>query len=207
MENNKYNNSKIYKIVDIGYNEMYIGSTTKKLTERMANHRCSYRANKNVGAIKILFDKYGVENCKIELIENFPCNNKEELHKKEGEHIKNNNCVNKNIAGRTKKEYIKELKEKNNYIISPEKNKEYYLNFKNKNKDKLKEKKICPICNGNYNYYSKSVHLKTMKHQKAENLLNENNVEMDKIENININLKEILNKKIEELKEQLNKIN
>ena len=47
----------------------------------------------------------------IELIELFPCNSKEELNKKEGEHIRTNNCVNKLIAGRTDFEYRKENKE------------------------------------------------------------------------------------------------
>ena len=34
-------------------------------------------------------------NEEIELVENYPCNSKEELEKKEGEYIKNNECVNK----------------------------------------------------------------------------------------------------------------
>jgi hypothetical protein len=35
-----------------------------------------------------------------------------ELDKREGEHIRNNNCINKYIAGRTMKEYYEDNKEK-----------------------------------------------------------------------------------------------
>ena len=42
----------------------------------------------------------------------FISNNKEELNKREGYHIQNNNCINKNVAGRTFKEYIELNKDK-----------------------------------------------------------------------------------------------
>jgi hypothetical protein len=59
----------------------------------MCNHRYDYQRYKkngqkgDVGVYKI-FDEFGVENCKIELVELFPCASKMELHKKEGEYIK-----------------------------------------------------------------------------------------------------------------------
>jgi hypothetical protein len=59
---------------------------------------------------KILFEKYN--DVRIELIECFPCDNKEQLTKKEGEYIRKLDCVNKNIAGRTYKEYVKIIKKK-----------------------------------------------------------------------------------------------
>ena len=42
-----------------------------------------------------------MENCKIELVENYACNSKEELNAREGFYIQNNECVNKLVAGRT----------------------------------------------------------------------------------------------------------
>jgi hypothetical protein len=96
-----YKNSKIYKIIDLEYTKMYIGSTTQLLTKRFCSHKSKYNKYKknNIGYISsfILFDEFGIDNVKIELIENYPCNNKEELLKKEGEYIKNNICVNKII--------------------------------------------------------------------------------------------------------------
>ena len=50
----------------------------------------------------------------IELIEDFPCNSKKELNRREGQHIRNNDCVNKNIAGRTKKEWNLDNKDETN---------------------------------------------------------------------------------------------
>ena len=79
-----------------------------------------------------MFDEYGVQNCKIELIENYPCTSKEELFKREGFYILNNECVNKKIAGRSQKEYKKQ------YNID---NKEYFKQYREDHKDKIAEQK------------------------------------------------------------------
>ena len=60
----------------------------------------------------------------IELLELCPCGCKEELHKKEGEYIRNTKCVNKRIAGRTPKESSKAYRQKNKDKIA-KKYKEY----------------------------------------------------------------------------------
>jgi hypothetical protein len=51
------------------------------------------------------------EDAYIELIEDFPCNSKKELHRQEGVYIRNNDCVNKCIAGRPKEESSKIYRE------------------------------------------------------------------------------------------------
>ena len=118
MENqNKYHNGKIYKITDIGYNKCYIGSTTEELSQRMARHRRDFKQFLNVGKGSHrrsydIFNEYGIENCKIELIEYYKCDTMQELRRKEGEHIKNNECVNKQVAGRTKSEWEQDNKDK-----------------------------------------------------------------------------------------------
>jgi hypothetical protein len=48
-----------------------------------------------------------------------------------------------------------------------EKREEYYHNFKEKNKDKIREKHICEVCYGSYTYFHKSTHNKTKIHLKA----------------------------------------
>ena len=107
-----YENGKIYKVVDNGYNLCYYGSTVQPLSKRFSTHKKDYvryrdgRKERPLTICKI-FDEYGVDNCKIELVELFPCNSKEELHKREGEHIRNNDCVNKFIPGRSQEEYRK----------------------------------------------------------------------------------------------------
>ena len=69
-----YSKSKIYIIQVLGKSEYYIGSTTSSLAKRIAWHRDSYKQNiKNQCMVKLLFDKYGLENCKIKLYEEYPC--------------------------------------------------------------------------------------------------------------------------------------
>ena len=52
------------------------------------------------------FDEFDVKNRKIVLIEEYPCQNRKQPEKKEGEYNENEkNCLSKCIAGRTRKEY------------------------------------------------------------------------------------------------------
>jgi hypothetical protein len=110
----KYQNGKIYKITDNAYTKMYIGSTTQSLSRRFSKHKFSYKSWQNGGYDKVsvfdLFNEFGIENCKIELIEAYPCNNRDELEKKEGELIRANICINKLIVGRSHREYYIEHK-------------------------------------------------------------------------------------------------
>ena len=145
MEENKYQRGKIYKIVDNGYNMVYYGSTVKLLCQRMGNHRDLYKKNSLKCLTKTIFDKYGIENCKIELVENYPCNSKEELLKREGYYIKNNDCINKQVAGRTIKEYrdehkdnMKKYREQNKDKLL-EQGKEYYKKHKDKKLEQNKK--------------------------------------------------------------------
>jgi hypothetical protein len=107
-----YQQGKIYKIIPTNTDDdiCYVGSTTRPLLcQRMVEHRKGYKRWKGGKCEKTtsfeLFEKYGIENCVIELIEIAPCNSKDELIRKEGQYIRLLNCVNKKIAGRTKQEY------------------------------------------------------------------------------------------------------
>ena len=74
----------------------------------------------------LLFDKFGLENVKIELIEEYPCENLQQLRQREGFHIRSENCINKYIAGRTLAEHYQDNKDK-----IDEQHRQYY----SKNKD------------------------------------------------------------------------
>jgi hypothetical protein len=110
-----YQKGKIYKLWSPQGTdeEVYYGSTCNDLRYRKYGHK-----NKTHNcSSKILFEKY--DDVRIELIEDYPCNNRAELNKKEGEYIRENKCLNKAIAGRTMKEYLKvyrenKIKEKRN---------------------------------------------------------------------------------------------
>jgi hypothetical protein len=83
---------------------------------RMGGHRRNYNVFKMATTIRLWFMiclmNMGLENCKIELVELFPCTCKAELEAREGFYIKNNECVNRITVGRTRKEYYEENKEK-----------------------------------------------------------------------------------------------
>ena len=113
---NKYQNGKIYKIEDVGYNKCSIGSTCEDLCQRMARHRAIYKQyakgkKASYSSSFDLFDEFGLDNCKMELLETVVINTREELRRHEGRHIQNNECINKRLAGRTDQQYYKDNKE------------------------------------------------------------------------------------------------
>ena len=151
-----------------------IGSTTEPLSKRMERHRSKYkeylRGEGDNTRVYWLFDEFGVENCKIELIENYSCNSREELERQEGKHQKNNDCINKIIAGRTRQE---RYKEENEYIcfqqkvyreLHPEKRQEESRRRYEKKKGEFLEKKLCG-CGKAYTQCHKKRHEQTKKHQ------------------------------------------
>ena len=141
---NRYHGGKIYKIVDNAYTECYFGSTIQPLYKRWMEHKRGFVSGKKLYSTSILFNKYGIENCKIELVEAYKCENKEELNKKEGEYIKKNVCVNKNRAGEqmTQKECYEKYKGKKKEYQEANKEhiKQYHKEYREENKDKIKQK-------------------------------------------------------------------
>lgn len=73
----------IYKITNLMNNKIYIGQTTQTLKERMRAHLKDYKRNL---PIDVDLYKYGIENFKVEVIDN--ATNKEELDQKEIYYIK-----------------------------------------------------------------------------------------------------------------------
>ena len=106
-----YQDAKIYKIVNPENNLVYYGQTTRELKDRFYQHK----SKSNSCSSSLLF-KSGTQY--IELLENFPCENKKELDAKELFYINNNECVNihkpRNITKkeRSKEEYLNRNKEK-----------------------------------------------------------------------------------------------
>ena len=144
-----YKKGQIYKLWTLESDEIYIGSTTQPLYKRLSVHKnASNKCNS-----KILFERYG--NIKIELIEAFPCDNIEELNRREGHFQRLNKefIVNRNIAGRTNKEY---------YIDNADKISEYYKEYYTDNTDKILERnKLYTIKNAKkINEYQKEYNIK-----------------------------------------------
>ena len=117
-----YSVGKIYKIINPQNETIYIGSTIQTLSKRFCRH--NHKGNGN----------------KIILLENYPCNSREELNKKEQELIEQyDNLLNQVRAFNSEeynKKYYKQYNENNKNELS-EKAKVYY----EKNKNKITEKK------------------------------------------------------------------
>ena len=78
-----YQEGKIYQIYITNNNDIYVGSTTQKLCERMRSHRaCVNTEAKQHYPLYKLFSEYGVDTFYIELLEKCPCHVIEELRKK-----------------------------------------------------------------------------------------------------------------------------
>jgi len=171
-----YSQGKIYKLCD--NEKYYIGSTCKSLKQRLSTHK-GWKNKK----MKCACDNMNWDNVQIELLEECPVNNKEELLEKENYYIlahkKDTNCV--NILRAIRPEYMRT----DNYYHT-----QYYKNNKDKcdeytkkyrqtdagkearqreqskYKDKYTENNIvlnCPICNSIVTKYKLNRHQKTNK--------------------------------------------
>ena len=137
---NKYNTSMIYSIRSPATEQYYIGSTTQLLCKRFSDHKINYKAYlKGTSKFTTSFKILELGNAYIELLEEYECDNKTQLEKREGEFIREhkNNCVNKRIEGRTKKEYRTDNIEKSK--VYREVNIDKAIKYKIDNKDKIKK--------------------------------------------------------------------
>lgn len=168
MEDERYRRGQIYTIRNIKDDTMiYVGSTIDSLSKRFYNHKAVCK----IAESKITLHKLIINNdwadWYIELYEQYPCNNRAELCKREGEVIREIGTINKCIAGRTMKEY---------YEDNVDRLKENSKKYREDNADKIKEynkkyhddnaKKVCcDICG----IFSIKINLK--RHQQTKKCL------------------------------------
>jgi len=181
-----YSYGKIYKITSESTGLVYYGSTALYyLSKRLSTHIQDYKKylrgkHHYISAFKLL----ECEDYKIELIKDFPCANKSQLTTEEGKYIRENECVNLHIPGKTKEENHKAAKEyrKEYYIKNIDRHKELNKIWRETNKDKIKhidieyrkqnkqkidERRSKPYtceCGSTIIWGNKSKHFKTKKH-------------------------------------------
>ena len=161
----KYQDGKIYKILNCKTTDIYVGATCQRLAKRMMNHRTKVKEGKDT-ALYNKMREIGIEHFYIELIENYPCENSEQLNKREGEWMREIATLNEKVAGRTNKEYKKDNKEK-----IREQEKEYYETRSEticaKQRQRYNEitsvKMTCDICGSIHNKKNKPLHLRSKK--------------------------------------------
>ncbi len=125
MASKDFKNGRIYCIRNMIDDDIYVGSTCQPISKRMPKHRenRNYKNNRNM-KLYVKMRDIGVDNFYIELIEECPCDNLEQLRRREGHFIRERATLNQVIAGRTVQEHRKEY-----YIANKEHldtlNKEY----------------------------------------------------------------------------------
>ena len=193
-----YQNGKIYCIRNNIDDDIYVGSTTQPLSKRMAWHRDGMKHNKKKH-LKIYqkMNEQGYDQFYIELIEEYQCDNVEQLRRREGEIIRQlKPALNKEIAGRTIKEWYEDNREKKieqtrqykdenkdwfkeyckTYAeINKERISHYQKEWYEENKNRINTRRFerfdCD-CGGKFTLGHKSEHLQTKKHQEYLNSKN-----------------------------------
>ena len=151
---NRYENGKVYKLIDQESEYFYIGSTCDTLSKRLCRHKAVAKTKPNIKVYKV-FNDIGWDNIKIVLIEEHCLENKEQLLREENKIIMmykdDEKCLNSLFAwvGLEHKEYCKKyyqdnilrLKEKSNeYRQEHKEEKNQYLRqYRQDNKEKLRE--------------------------------------------------------------------
>ena len=188
MTDNRYSNSKIYKIVNENTGMFYIGSTCLPLHKRFYQHKHNSKKDKhkNIKLYKY-FTEPTFDDFKIVLVEEFNLENKEQLKREENKYIEkfinDDKCLNMNLSytGLDKNEYCKLYHQENRKKIIEQKkeyrkeNIDYFRNYdrirnqyderKMKMKEYKSQKFIC-ICGAEIRNDSRSKHNKTIKHIK-----------------------------------------
>jgi hypothetical protein len=121
---NRYANGKIYRLVSSIDDQFYVGSTCDTLPKRLYKHK--YEAKRSPQQkIYEHFNNIGWEHVSIVLVEEFSCDNKMQLERKEREHIEAMKpTLNKIVPTRTHKEWVQA-------------NPDYDKQYQNANKDKI----------------------------------------------------------------------
>ena len=167
---NKYQRGKIYRIICNITNLCYVGSTTyHTLAQRLSVHKTDFKRWKE-NKLKHKCSSVNVlesNNYNIILIENFPCNCRDELE-----------CVNLVLPSRTRQEYLIDNKDKilssrkEHYYSNHERKLEIARTYREKNPDKViecnkKQAEMPPIlceCGMYYTYKHKARHLSSKRH-------------------------------------------
>jgi len=134
----KYKNGKIYTIRYKNDDSLiYVGLTVQPLFKRWHQHKSRVNNKEYNTLVYIKIRETNIEDWYIELYEEFSCENKEQLNKREGQIIREIGTLNKKISGRKYNEWYKDNQNK---IL--EKQKEKYEDNKSKISEQHKENRL-----------------------------------------------------------------
>ena len=191
-----YQLAKLYKIVCRISGEVYVGSTCEPtLARRLVAHRSACKAyyENSKGSCCASFQIILRGDYYIDLLENFPCNNNDELRKKEREYYDIIECINKVrpflfieelkaeriIYDEIHKDIIRE--QHNKYVethrerVNECKRLNYHKNKAIKTEEEIEAKRLLQL--------EKAKHMRTLLKEKQETIRRENpNYEIEKKE-------------------------
>jgi hypothetical protein len=145
---------RIYKLIDNTNGNIYIGSTTQTLNQRLSDHKCCYGRYLNGKDHYITsFDIIKNNNYKIECIEVLKNTTKQIILEREKYFIQNTKCINIIIPIRSKEEH--EIQ----FSIYRKKGEKWY-----QSKNDWEHKKYECICGSITNQAKKFRHNKSIKH-------------------------------------------
>ena len=132
-----YSQAKIYKVTNDFNSDVWIGTTCDTLVKKFSVHKADAIRNLRKDCIlHNLIREHGFERFRIQLIEDFPCEDLYQLRQRQGH-------------------YVREMKAVNKYADD----KDYY----EKNKERISEKIICE-CGCSITRYALYKHQKTKRH-------------------------------------------
>ena len=134
-----YSKGKIYKITNDYNNDIYVGSTCDTLAKRYSNHKKDSKKERcqNMNIYKLM-NEIGFDRFRIELIENYPCEDRYQLRQKEGYYIRQMGTLNMKIECRTSKEWEEDNKDyMHEFRLEYEKLRIRPQNYFDKRKDKI----------------------------------------------------------------------
>ena len=112
---------KIYKITNDYNDDVYVGSTCDTLVKRFSAHKNNKNSPEKMNRpLYALMREIGNDRFRIELIEDYSCEDKYQLRQREGYFIREIGTLNKRVECRTKEERYRENKD-----LILEKQKEY----------------------------------------------------------------------------------
>ena len=162
--NSKYKDGKIYKITSEQTDKFYIGSTYQTLKNRFCCHKAEFKGFGRTKRVSLcnshMICKYA--DCKIELIEDYSCNNKKELEHREAYYydLYKENIVNTNrpIRYTEKERYDQNINGRKDKAI---------LNAKKYRKEHLEMRKVKYTCECGVSCRKedKARHERSVKHQ------------------------------------------
>lgn len=166
--------ARIYRIIHLQSEICYIGSTCNELKQRWQQHKSGFNrwmADKKLKSLSIFpfMEEYGIDQFKITLVKEYKVADKMHLHALEQLWVNKfrKTAVNLNnpfaIAPLFKKQYYKQYRDNNKEII-----KEKCQAYRDANKETLnhnKREKCQCECGGKYTKTNSARHERSVKHQ------------------------------------------